>query len=100
MKNLLTIVLAVEALSVSPALAATAATIQPVEYVNIFQGTDSTKGFSNGNTLPLVGMPWGMVAWSLENNSPDGPGPGGIANWFFTPNGKCYGFRATHQPSP
>jgi len=75
---------------------AAAAEVKLVEYANILQGTDSTQGFSNGNTLPLVGVPWGMVAWSIENNS----GRGGVPKWFFTPNGKCYGFRATHQPSP
>lgn len=62
-----------------------------VDYVNILQGTDSSMGLSHGNTLPLVGMPWGMVDWSLEN----GTGP-----WYFQPNGRVDGFRATHQPSP
>jgi predicted alpha-1,2-mannosidase len=62
-----------------------------VEYVNILQGTDSTPHFSHGNTLPLVGMPWGMVDWSLQN---------GDRGWFFSPNGRVDGIRATHQPSP
>ncbi len=77
-------------------LTAPAAETRLVDYANILQGTDSTQGFSHGNTLPQVGMPWGMIAWSIENNS----GRGGIPKWFFVPNGKCYGFRATHQPSP
>jgi predicted alpha-1,2-mannosidase len=71
--------------------AETAVTNQPVGYVNILQGTDSNKQFSHGNTLPLVGMPWGMVAWSLQN---------GVGGWFFNPNGRVDGIRATHQPSP
>jgi predicted alpha-1,2-mannosidase len=62
-----------------------------VGYVNILQGTDSSPDLSYGNTLPLVGMPWGMVNWSIENA--DG-------GWFFQPNGKIDGIRATHQPSP
>jgi predicted alpha-1,2-mannosidase len=62
-----------------------------LDYVNILQGTDSHFELSHGNTLPLVGAPWGMVDWSLENAK----GP-----WFFEPNGKIDGFRATHQPSP
>jgi predicted alpha-1,2-mannosidase len=62
-----------------------------VGYVNILQGTDSNGGLSHGNTLPLVGMPWGMINWSIEN-------AGG--SWFFQPNGKIDGLRATHQPSP
>jgi predicted alpha-1,2-mannosidase len=62
-----------------------------VEYVNILQGTDSNPHFSNGNTLPLVGMPWGMVDWSIQN---------AVTGWFFHPNGKVDGIRATHEPSP
>ena len=65
-----------------------------VQYVNILQGTDSEKKLSHGNTLPLVGMPWGMATWSIQN-SPRENGP-----WFFSPNGTIDGFRATHQPSP
>lgn len=65
---------------------------QLVEYVNILQGTDSNRKKSNGNTLPLVGMPWGMVNWSVQNET--------NRTWFFKPNGKCFGIRATHQPSP
>ena len=62
-----------------------------LEYVNILQGTDSHPDLSHGNTLPLVGVPWGMIDWSLENAR---------GGWFFEPNGKMDGFRATHQPSP
>jgi predicted alpha-1,2-mannosidase len=62
-----------------------------VAYANILQGTDSIPSFSHGNTLPLVGMPWGMVDWSMQN---------GVSGWFFHPNGKIDGFRATHEPSP
>jgi len=62
-----------------------------VAYVNILQGTDSHPDLSHGNTLPLVGVPWGMIDWSMENSSDP---------WFFQPNGTVDGFRATHQPSP
>jgi len=68
-----------------------AAEIDPLAYVNILQGTDSHFELSHGNTLPLVGMPWGMVDWSIEN---------GTGDWFFQPNGKIDGFRATRQPAP
>lgn len=65
-----------------------------LKYVNILQGTDSRYELSHGNTLPLVGVPWGMVDWTLENaNERNG-------RWFFEPNGKIDGFRATHQLSP
>ncbi len=59
--------------------------------MNILQGTDSHFELSHGNTLPLVGAPWGMTDWSLENAK---------GSWYFEPNGKIDGFRATHQPSP
>jgi predicted alpha-1,2-mannosidase len=69
---------------------------QPTEgsglgYVNILQGTDSRFELSHGNTLPLVGSPWGMIDWSIENAK---------GSWYFEPSGKIDGFRATHQPSP
>lgn len=62
-----------------------------LDYVNILQGTASSYRLSHGNTLPLVGVPWGMIDWSIENSK---------GSWFFQPNGKIDGFRATHQPSP
>ena len=39
-----------------------------LDYVNILQGTDSAYQLSHGNTLPLVGMPWGMIDWAIEND--------------------------------
>jgi putative alpha-1,2-mannosidase len=71
------------------------ADVSYLQYVNIMQGTDSTRQFSHGNTLPLVGTPWGMTDWTLQTQ--------GDLNerWFFSPNdSKLIGFRATHQPSP
>ena len=62
-----------------------------LNFVNILQGTDSQVDLSHGNTLPLVGAPWGMIDWSVEN---------GDGSWYFQPNGTIDGFRATHQPSP
>jgi predicted alpha-1,2-mannosidase len=47
---------------------------------------------SHGNTLPLVGAPWGMTDWSPQT---------GGGEWFFQYSGKkIEGFRATRQPSP
>ncbi len=79
-----------------PLLANAEATLSPKEsellgYVNILQGTDSHFELSHGNTLPLVGSPWGMTDWSLENAK---------GSWYFELSGKIDGFRATHQPSP
>ncbi len=63
-----------------------------VRYVNPLQGTDSHPGFSRGNTLPLVALPFGMAHWSAQ--TAEGP-------WFFSPQSrKLQGVRLTHQPSP
>ncbi len=67
----------------------------PLALVNVMQGTDSTYAFSHGNTLPLVGAPWGMTDWSVQNH-------GGINEaWYYQAKEKRFvGFRATHQPCP
>ena len=63
-----------------------------LDEVNTLQGTDSVNSFSHGNTLPLVGTPWGMTDWSPQTGS---------GRWFFTYQGKkIEGLRATRQPSP
>ena len=63
-------------------------------YVNIKQGTASDMRFSSGNTLPLVSVPFGMHAYSLQTF-----GKGG--GWFYHPSHRqCEGIRLTHQPSP
>ena len=71
-----------------------------LDQVNILQGTDSIFEFSHGNTLPLVGMPWGMIDWSIENYVGIWSIDGHRGRWFFHPDGTIDGFRATHQPSP
>ena len=67
----------------------------PVDYVNLLAGS-FTRGdvFSTGNTLPLVGRPWGFNHWALQTNE-------GRSAWWF--NGNDHEFkwiRCTHQPSP
>jgi len=66
----------------------------PVEWVNPLIGTQSTAGFSNGNTYPAIAMPWGMNFWS--------PQTGKMGNgWMYGYNDmKIRGFKQTHQPSP
>ena len=65
----------------------------PVEFVNVLQGTDSTQVFSRGNTLPIASTPFGMAHWTVQTNA-DTP-------WFFQPwNRRTQGFRCTHQLSP
>ena len=34
-----------------------------VDYVNSLQGTDSSIEFYNGNTYPVIALPFGMMAW-------------------------------------
>lgn len=65
-----------------------------ISYVNPMQGTDSVYTYSNGNTLPLTSMPWGMNAWCPQTNEAGGA-------WFFNPHHRrLEGIRLTHQPSP
>lgn len=62
------------------------------QYVQILQGTRSSPDFSRGNTLPLLGRPFGLTYWAPETR------PGA---WFFHPDDRrLAGLRATHQPSP
>lgn len=63
-----------------------------LEYVNILQGTESTRDFSRGNTLPIIARPWALHHWTPQtNHSP----------WAFHPSHtKLWGLRLTHQPSP
>ena len=63
-----------------------------LRHVNVLQGTDSHHGFSKGNTLPLVALPFGMNHWSAQTQE---------GRWFFSPRDrKLQGIRCTHQPSP
>ncbi|KAJ1444648.1 glycosyl hydrolase family 92-domain-containing protein [Pelagophyceae sp. CCMP2097] len=76
-------------------LAVVSASNEPVDYVNLLAGS-FTKGddFSTGNTLPLVGRPWGFNHWSLMTNS-------GHTSWWFGGNEHEFQWlRCTHQPSP
>jgi predicted alpha-1,2-mannosidase len=65
----------------------------PVDSVNILQGTASTPEFSRGNTLPIAALPFGMAHWTLQSHD-DTP-------WMFQPGvRRIQGFRCTHQLSP
>ena len=57
-------------------------------------GTANHFAYSNGNTLPYTGLPWGMNYLVLQTQDDKGA-------WFFDPNLPIFqGFRITHQPSP
>jgi predicted alpha-1,2-mannosidase len=67
--------------------------VDPVSLVSLFQGADSTRSFSRGNTLPIAARPFGMVHWTLQSASD--------TSWMFQPGERrIQGFRATHQLSP
>lgn len=64
-----------------------------VDLVNLLQGTNSTRVFSRGNTLPIAALPFGMAHWTIQSSSTD--------SWMFHPaDGRFQGFRSTHQLSP
>lgn len=65
----------------------------PVDHVNPLQGTDSCFEYSHGNTLPLIGAPFGMNLWTPQTL--DQP------SWYFNPRiPRIAGLRLTHQFSP
>lgn len=65
-----------------------------IESVNIRQGSKNVPRYSNGNTLPLTQLPFGMAAFLPQTNGKNG-------NWFYYPDDRCLeGIRLTHQPSP
>ena len=65
-----------------------------LNYVNIKQGSKSVKRFSNGNTLPLVQLPFGFASFSVQTDSSRGC-------WYYNPEEKFFeGVRITRQPSP
>ena len=64
-----------------------------VDLVNPLQGTNSSRPFSRGNTLPIVTRPFGMTHWIPQSNLDD--------RWFFDPKSRDFvGVRATHEPCP
>lgn len=64
------------------------------KYVNIKQGSASTHRFSNGNTLPLIQLPFGMTAFAPQTSD-------GNLRWYYHPKDRSLeGIRLTHQPSP
>jgi len=64
------------------------------DYVNTKQGSASVHRFSNGNTLPLVQLPFGMAAFCPQTSD-------GNIRWYYHPDNRSFeGIRLTHQPSP
>lgn len=66
----------------------------PIDYVNTLMGTNSKYSLSNGNTYPLIGVPWGMHYWTPQTGK-NGDG------WQYSYTAdKIVGLKQTHQPSP
>lgn len=64
-----------------------------VNTIDTRHGSLNKREFSNGNTLPYTGVPFGMNYFVLQNQLG--------SNWFFDPTLPiCQGIRLTHQPSP
>ncbi len=64
------------------------------DYVNTKQGSASVHRFSNGNTLPLCQLPFGMTAFCPQTSDGD-------IRWYYHPSHRSLeGIRLTHQPSP
>ncbi|MCQ2462359.1 MAG: GH92 family glycosyl hydrolase [Clostridia bacterium] len=64
------------------------------DLVNTKQGSASVHRFSNGNTLPLVQLPFGMAAFCPQTSD-------GNLRWYYHPDNRSFeGIRLTHQPSP
>ena len=70
---------------------------RPEELVNLLAGTFTDgQQFSTGNTLPLVGMPWGFNHWAPQTRE-----EGRAGSWWFNGNDHVLTWlRCTHQPSP
>lgn len=70
----------------------------PVDFVNLLAGTFTDgNSFSTGNTLPLVGYPWGFNHWAPQTRENSRQ----VGSWWFRGNEHRFTwFRCTHQPSP
>ncbi len=64
-----------------------------ISLVNTKQGSASVHRFSNGNSLPLMQVPFGMVSFCPQTDE--------HLRWYYHPTHRCLqGIRITHQPSP
>lgn len=65
-----------------------------VSLANPLQGTDSTGGFSHGNTFPAIALPFPMNVWAPYTQ------PAREVFFYQYRQNKIRGIRQTHQPSP
>ncbi|NLW15177.1 MAG: alpha-mannosidase [Erysipelothrix sp.] len=65
-----------------------------LDFIDTRHGSDNRFLYSNGNTLPFTGSPFGMNYFVVQTDVSQG-------SFFFNPNHKSFsGYRLTHQPSP
>lgn len=77
-----------------PATVSAKGEVAPVDQVNILMGTMSHHSFSQGNTYPAIGRPWGTHLWTPQT-APNRD------TWTYTYTAnKIRGIKMTHQPSP
>ena len=66
----------------------------PVDQVSTLVGTMSNHAFSQGNTYPAIGRPWGTHLWTPQTAANND-------TWTYTYTAnKIRGIKMTHQPSP
>jgi predicted alpha-1,2-mannosidase len=65
-----------------------------VDFVNTLQGTNSSREFSRGNTIPAVARPNGMQMWTPQT------GPNGDGWKYQFEKTTIRGFQQSHQCSP
>ncbi|HYG22692.1 MAG TPA: GH92 family glycosyl hydrolase [Verrucomicrobiae bacterium] len=65
-----------------------------VSLANPLQGTDSTHGFSHGNTYPAIAVPFPMNKWAPYTQ------PAKDSFFYQYRQNRIRGIRQTHQPSP
>lgn len=65
----------------------------PEDYVNPLMGSDSKIDLSNGNTYPIIALPWGMNFWTPQT------GKAGNGFIYEYDADSIRGFKQTHQAS-
>jgi len=67
---------------------------EPVHLAKPLQGSDSTHGFSHGNTYPAIALPFPMNVWAPYTQ------PAKDSFYYQYRQNQIRGIRQTHQPSP
>lgn len=90
MKSFISVVAVLVVASLAPSMAGP----ELVTLANPLQGTDSTGGFSHGNTFPAIAVPFPMNVWAPYTQ------PAKDSFYYQYRQNRIRGIRQTHQPSP